>query len=187
MNIISQYDKMYMMIRIGLMGLIKIDKNHFDKTRELYFRWKDLNGGIKEFYTRGVNLHEGITEPICCYVNGFYLSLGQGSEDAIIPSTSEKVQVKGSSNFDSDLTSFGPYSEFDYMHFVRLKQSTDEMYLYDIPVSNLKQVKVNSIETFGEQQAQGRRPRFSVINKYIDKYNIQPYAIVDMNTGEIKR
>ena len=61
------------------------------------------------------------------------------------------------------------------------------MYLYDIPVENLKKVKVNSKETYEEQQLQGRRPRFSIIDKYINVYNIEPYAIVDLNTEEIIR
>lgn len=46
---------------------------------------------------------------------------------------------------------------------------------------------VNSTETFGEQQRQGRRPRFSILKTYIIPYNIQHYATADMRTGEIVR
>ena len=169
------------------MALIEITRERYDKVRELYFSWKELNSGIKEDYTRGINLPEAITEPVCCFVNGFLLSTGGGSEDAVIPGTGELVQVKATSNWDVDLTSFGPTSEFDYLHFVRLNQAEDRMYLYDIPTGALTNVMVNSTETFGDQQRQARRPRFSIIQKYIVPYNIEPYAIADMRTGEIVR
>lgn len=167
------------------MANIKITEERFKKVIKLYFNWKELNAGIKEDYTRGVNLPEAITEPICCYVNGYLLSLGEGSEDAVIPETGQLVQIKATSNFNSDLTSFGPQSKFSILHFVRLNQQEDKMYLYDIPVGDLKKVKVNANETYEEQQAQGRRPRFSIIDKYIKAYNIEPYAIVDLKTEEI--
>lgn len=162
-----------------------ITRERFEESIELYFLWKHLNDRIKEHYPRGVNLHEAITEPICCYVNGFLLSLGEGSEDAIIPATEELVQIKATSNFDSDLTSFGPNSNFDYLHFVRLNQKEDKMYLYNIPIENLKTTKVNANETYEEQQNQGRRPRFSIIDKYINAYKIEYYASVDLHTKEI--
>ena len=169
------------------MANIEITEDRFKKVIGLYFNWKELNGGIKEDYTRGVNLPEALTEPICCYVNGYLLSLGEGSEDAVVPSNGQLVQIKASSNFDRDLTSFGPQSRFNLLHFVRLNQLEDRMYLYDIPVENLKQVKVNANETYEEQQSQGRRPRFSIIDKYIKAYGIEPYAIVDLRTEEIIR
>lgn len=169
------------------MALTEITKERFDKIRGLYFKWKDLNAFIKEDYTRGVNLHEAITETVCCYVNGYYLSTEEGSEDAVIPETGDLVQVKGSSNWNSDLSSFGPTSEFNHLHFVRLNQSEDKMYLYYIPTNTLKNVMVNATETFEEQQRQGRRPRFSILKKYIIPNSIEPYAVVDMESGEIER
>lgn len=169
------------------MAFITITEDIYDRVRELYFLWKELNSGIKEIYTRGINLPEALTEPICCYVNGYLLSIGGGSEDAIIPGTNEKVQIKGSSNWDSDLSSFGPNSEFQHLHFVRLNQSEDKMYLYYIPINTLENLMINSTQTFLDQQRQGRRPRFSILQKYIKPYNLMPYAIVNMKTGEIQR
>lgn len=167
------------------MALTEITKQRFEKTIELYFKWKDLNFGIKEVYTRGVNLPEAITEPICCFVNGYLLSLGEGSEDAVDPKSNKQVQIKASSNFNSDLTSFGPKSHFDLLHFVRLDASNDVMYFYDIPLSNLYQIKVNASETFADQQKQNRRPRFSIIKQYIEKENIKPYAKVDLKMKKV--
>ena len=169
------------------MALTKITTERFNKTIELYFKWKDLNLGIKEVYTRGVNLPEAITEPICCYVNDFLLSLGEGSEDAYDSRTNHQIQIKASSNFNSDLTSFGPKSSFDELHFVRLNSQNDIMYLYEIPLQDLYSIKMNANETFSEQQAQGRRPRFSIIKQYIEKFNIPAYAEVDLNAKAVFR
>lgn len=169
------------------MPISKITEERYKKVIGLYFNWKALNAGIKEDFPRGINLPEAITEPICCYVNGFMHSIGEGSEDAVNTRTNAKVQIKATSNFWSDLTSFGPQSEFDELHFVRLDQESDKMYLYYIPVDELANVQVNAGETFADQQGQGRRPRFSIINKYILPDNIKEYAIVDLNTGEIER
>ena len=164
------------------MSLERITEERFNKTCELYFAWKSLNSGIKEDYSRGVNLPEALTEVICCYVNDFLLSLGEGSEDAFDPKRQAQIQIKATSNWDRDLTSFGPRSHFSILHFVRLSQSEDKMYLYDIPVHDLENVKVNASETFAQQQAQDRRPRFSIIKQYIIPCGIDPYAVVNLKT-----
>lgn len=164
-------------------NLIEINQERFNNVIDLYWDWKRLNAGIKKFYPRGVNLHEAITETICCYVNNFKLSVGGGSEDAVNPSNNQLIQVKGSSNWDSDLTSFGPESKFDSLHFVRLKtdkDGNDKMYLYQIPTDNLDNIMVNKNNSVADFKAQGKRPRFSLIEKYIDPLKIKPYASVDL-------
>lgn len=183
------------------MALYDITKERFDKVIDLYFMWKKLNSMIKEDYSRGINLPEAITEPICCYANNFQLSIPtteearrkkkadkdeqSGSEDAINPDTGALIQIKATSNWDSDLTSFGPKSHFDELHFVRLNQEEDKMYLYNIPIDNLKSVKVNKTTTFEECQASGKRPRFSIIDKYINIYDLHPYGYVDLSEKEV--
>lgn len=166
--------------------LNKIDRELFDKIIELYWKWKDLNCELKKFYSRGVNLHEGITEIICCYVNNFELSLGGGSEDAYDPKTGKLVQIKGTSNWDKDLTSFGPKSIFTALHFVRLDIDTDIMYLYDIPVDNINAIQVNKDATVKDFKDQGKRPRFSIIDKCINANNLEPYASVNLNNKSIR-
>ncbi len=109
--------------------------------------------------------------------------MGAGSEDAFTENMDLKVQIKGSSNFNSDLTSFGPTSEFDILEFARLDQDEDKLYLYRIPIDELYDVHVNKKQTFKQQQLEGRRPRFSIISNYIEKYNLNPYAVVDMISG----
>lgn len=180
------------------MALYVITEQRFERVIELYFMWKELNSMIKEDYSRGINLPEALTEPICCYANGFKLSIPtkdekksknnkqSGSEDAVDPKTGELIQIKATSNWDSDLTSFGPKSHFDALHFVRLNQEEDKMYLYNIPINNLKNVMVNKDTTFEECQATGKRPRFSIIDKYINVYNLEPYGYVDLIKKEVK-
>lgn len=165
--------------------LIKVDADFFNEAIDLYWKWRELNFALKRFYSRGVNLHEGITEIICCYVNDFILSLGKGSEDAIDPRTNELIQVKGTSNWDGDLTSFGPKTKFDKLHFVRLNTSEDKMYLYNIPTDGLDNIMVNKNESVLDFKNAGKRPRFSIITNCIIPQDLLPYAVVDLNKREI--
>lgn len=156
----------------------------YNRMLELYFDWKHLNTNLKEVYSRGINFHEAFSEYIVCYVNGYRHSLGHGSEDAFGPNN-EQIQIKGSSNYERDLTSFGPTSEFDILEFARLNQLEDNLYLYRIPIDELYDVQVSNTHTFRNQQNEGRRPRFSIINKYIEEDNIEHYAVVNLTNGQI--
>jgi len=142
---------------------------------------------IKNSHTRGVNLHEAISEPLVCKVNGYLLNKGSGG-DAYDPENNRVVEIKGSSNFGQDTTSFSPSEEFDELHFVRLDQREDKFYLYNLNMSSdtLKQVKVNKTQTLEDQQRQGRRPRFSIIKNIIEVNDIKPYAVVDMRRKKIQ-
>ncbi len=166
------------------MSLTKITEKKFNEAIDIYFLWKELNSKIKNNYTRGVNIHEYITESITCYVNDFSLSLKGSSEDAV-DNNNLKIQIKATSNFNSDLTSFGPKSEFDILHFVRLNQDEDIMYLYQIPTIDLLNIEVKKGETFLDQQNQGRRPRFSIIEKFINDYKLSAYSMVNLKTKEV--
>lgn len=164
----------------------KISNEEYLEILSLYPIWKELNKRIKILYSRGVNFHEVFSEFIVCYVNNYYHSLGEGSEDAFTENM-KKVQIKGTSNFNSDLTSFGPKSEFDILEFARLNQDNDTIELYRIPIEDLYEVKVNKKETFKEQQLSKRRPRFSIINQYINPFNLKPYAKIDLINNEITK
>lgn len=161
-----------------------VSEELYKKVLKLYFDWKELNTNLKEIYSRGINFHEAFSEYIVCYVNGYRHSLGKGSEDAFDKNNAQ-VQIKGSSNFDKDLTSFGPTSEFEILEFARLNQEQDKLYLYRIPIDELYNVQVNKNATFLDQQHEGRRPRFSIITRYIEKENIEHYAVVNLVDGTI--
>lgn len=169
-----------------LKAMAKITKELFEEILEVYQLWKELDFRLRKVSSRGVNIHEGISEVIVCYVNGFEHSVGAGSEDAFTDS-GEKVQIKATSNYNGDLTSFGPTSEFDLLHFARLDKLADVFYLYDIPLEDLNNTYVNIKQTFKEQQLQGRRPRFSIISKFIEPKKLEYYASVDLRTGKITK
>lgn len=163
----------------------KISQQEYEEIIKLYPLWKELNQRIKQLYPRGVNFHEVFSEFIVCYVNDYYHSLGGGSEDAFT-NDMIKVQIKGTSNFSSDLTSFGPTSEFEILEFARLDQNRDYLFLYRIPIDDLYDLPVNRLQTFKEQQEANRRPRFSIISNFIERYSLQHYAVVNMRTGQFE-
>lgn len=66
------------------MNISKVFKDRYDKIINFYFVWKFLNNYIKNIYIRGVNFFELFSELIVCYVNDYYLSLGNGFEDVFI-------------------------------------------------------------------------------------------------------
>jgi hypothetical protein len=163
----------------GNMKLVEVSDELYNEAIDIYFLWKELNNRIKKHYSRGVNIHEFITEVIVSYVNNFKISLGGSSEDAL-SNDGKKIQIKATSNFDDDLTSFGPSSVFDELHFARLDQKNDCLYLYVIPLNDLKNLHVNKEETFYQQQQNQRRPRFSIIKEFIIKKNLNHYAKIDL-------
>lgn len=107
-----------------------------------------------------------------------------GSEDAITQD-GKKVQIKATSNFNTDLTSFGPRSEFEILEFLRLNKDEDIFYCYRIDTNELNEIYINSNETFKMKQNLGQRPRFSIIDKIIKLKNYNYYATINMNTGEV--
>ena len=150
---------------------------------DIYFKWKELNRLIKQNYTRGVNLHEYITETLCCILNGYTLHAGTGNSEDAITSDGKKVQVKATSNFNKDLTSFGPKSEFDILEFLRLDEEQDLIYCYRLDGKHLESMKLNKKQTFKQIQLAGKRPRLSIINELIIEEKCTPYAKIDMKTG----
>lgn len=168
------------------MGSKIITQDIFNKSLKIYELWKNLNSLVKQIYPRGINFPESVSEPICCYVNSFTLSLGKGSEDAI-DKEGNLIQIKATSNFNDDLTSFGPKSKFNKLHFVRLDINNDLLYLYNIPIDIVYSVKVNKNNTVKDLQTLGKRPRFSIIKNIINVYNIKHYAVVNLKTSEITK
>lgn len=112
-------------------------------------------------------------------LNGYIL------QDAITKDN-KKVQIKATSNFDRDLTSFGPRSEFDILEFLRLDQHEDKFYCYRININDLNEIYVNEKETFIQKQKLGQRPRLSIIDRIIKVKNYNPYAVIEMQTGNVK-
>lgn len=92
-----------------------------------------------------------------------------------------KVQIKGSSDCTNDLSSFGPKSQFDLLYFCCIDaENKFLMKIFQIPINNLNKTLVNKNQTFLEQQLEGRRPRFSIYQKFILKNNIKPILLINL-------
>lgn len=165
--------------------LVKIDAARINETCRLYFLWKDLNTGLRSVVTRGINFPEAISEPMVCY--SLDLLWNKGSFGDARDKNNKVVEIKACSNFDRDLTSFSPKMEFDKLIFLRLDQTNNLAYIYDTNLNDktLGDVQVNASQTLREQQNQGRRPRFSIIDKIIVPQNLEPAAIFDIRRIKI--
>lgn len=169
------------------LDLVTVDTARFNDAVRLYFMWKELDASVRTSATRGVNFPETISEPLCCYVMGFLWNKGSGG-DAFDPRTDRIIEMKATSNWDSDTSSFSPDEQFHDLFFIRLDKRNDVLYFYDTGINSdaLKTVMVNKTETLGDQQNAGRRPRFSVIKTIINTLGLQPVASLNLRTLAIE-
>ena len=109
--------------------LVEIDAARINDVCDSYFKWKDLNNSLRNYVSRGINFPETISEPMGCYALGYLWNKGSGgdAEDR----SGKKIEMKATSNFDSDLTSFGPKCDFDNLVFLRLDYNNNKLYIYD--------------------------------------------------------
>lgn len=171
--------------------LVTIDNARINDVCDNYFKWKDLNNSLKNFCSRGLNFPETISEPMACYALsqiGEETKWNKGSAgDA--QREGKKLEMKATSNFDSDLTSFGPKCDFDDLIFLRLDYSNNKLYVYDtgIDAEELKTLSANSKQTVGEQQEQKRRPHISIIDTVIKKRGLEPTCIFNIRKAEVEK
>ena len=62
---------------------------------------------------------DAISEPMGCYCLDLMWNRGAEVGDATNPRTKEKVEMKATSRFEGDLSSFGPDCSFDDLVFLR--------------------------------------------------------------------
>lgn len=151
------------------------------KLKRLFFRWKKLNDDIKKISTRGINLPEAISENAFCLffpecVRVVKLRRGKCSYDVLNRRTGSRIQIKASS-IDDDLTSFGPRSEWDELFFLDFSRGDGSFKVFKIEKDWIYKHKVNRNQTFSEQQAQSRRPRFSITENIIKPRNLKPIKL----------
>jgi len=157
------------------------EKDDQEKLRNLYNLWNTLNKAIKSISTRGINLPEAISENAFCiffpeYVRVVKLAKGKCSFDTINTRNGKRIQIKASS-VASDLTSFGPRSEWDELYFLDFSAGDGSFKVYKIEQKWIYDHKVNKGQTFKQQQDQARRPRFSIVDKIIKIRNLKPIKI----------
>ena len=161
--------------------ITQMENDDKDFIKHLYFRWKNLNDTIKSCSTRGVNLPEIISENAFCVffencVRIDKLKHGKCSFDVINTKTGSRIQIKACS-VASDLTSFGPRSEWDELFFLDFSAGDGSFKVYKIEPDLIYNHKVNKNQTFAEQQAEGKRPRFSIIDSIIKPLNMKPTKV----------
>ena len=167
--------------------LREIKKIDFEKALDAFFDWKKLDEEIRELSgTRGINIPSEITEVMVTYPLGLKICTC-GAGDAFDDKNNKVYEIKGSSSKGPN--SFSPSEEYDEMLYVKLSDDRSEFRIYKTGFSSedIKKIKVNETETVEDQQKQGRRPRFSIQKEIIEKNNIKPVFIIDINNRSVKK
>lgn len=157
------------------------EKNDQEMLRQLYFDWKNLNDRLKEKGTRGINLPETISENAFAlfFEDTFRIVKIKGmkcSFDCINVKTGSRIQIKASS-VASDLTSFGPRSEWDELFFLDFSAGDGSFKAYKIEPDWIYKHMVNKNQSFQQQQEENRRPRFSIMKDIIQPNGLKPVKV----------
>lgn len=180
--------------KIEKMELVKVDAARIKQVVDTYFHWKQLDAEIKTLSgTRGINFPSELSEYMACYTLNLLVNKKGCEGDAVDISDPDNpliIEIKGSSADNTSApNSFSPSENFDDLVFARLEKYDDVLKVYRTGISSesLKNIKVSSTQTVGDQQAQGRRPRFSIQQKIIDEYKLEPDAIFYIRDKKIER
>lgn len=147
----------------------------------IYKNWRVLSDQLISINSRAVNLPEGLSEGVFCIAMDCVrmiksISGANTSWDCYNLESKKRIQVKACSVLP-DLTSFGPASVWDelyFMDFFKEGKWNGEIDIYKIDNADIYNHKVNAGQTFKDQQAQGRRPRFSIYSEIIRAKAIAP-------------
>ena len=90
-----------------------------------------------------------------------------------------------SASIPNDLTSFGPTSTWDLLYFADFAPNgyvDGNVYFYKIDSDDVYNLILNEEknETFSNQQAQGRRPRFSIKKRIIEEKQLKPVKKISL-------
>ena len=157
------------------------DENHFN---QIYFLWKELNKDLIALNSRRSNLPEILSEGLTAYLfnlartnNTTFKGLPHSSFDCIDPKIGKTYQIKAVSTLtDTEYggpTSFGPRSEWDELILAHFICETNVVNFYKF-TDNINDIQVNAKETFADQCACGKRPRFSLLKEVL-KTNMEPF------------
>ena len=178
-------------IQIQLANNVIVEGDYFDdadyeKIKEIFKKWQGLNADLTSLGGRALNVPDVVSEALYCYFFDAARTnavAGAGSYDAINISNHHGVQVK-STSIENDLTSFGPTSTWDELYFMDFAPngSVDgkiDFYKIDVDVKGIV-LNASRGETFADQQAQDRRPRFSIKREIINRYGLKPVKSIDL-------
>lgn len=166
--------------------LFKVDEVRKDEVCDAFFKWKDLNTYIKSQTSRGINMPDAISEPIGCYCLDLYWNKSDGGDAR--DEEGHKIEMKATSNYDYDLSSFGPKCDFDDLVFLRFNLDENKCYVYDTGINSddLKLLKTTKTNTVGEYQEQGKRPHIRIIEQVIESNNMEPDVVFNIRRGTIE-
>mgnify|MGYP002633383105 CR=1 FL=1 len=149
------------------------------KWKKIFDEWKSLKLAMRDYRAREPNFPEGLSEVAFCLWSGSVRKVKcsgpHGSFDTFNIQKKRMEQVKACS-VERDLTSFGPNSVWDDLFFMDFWNDGDVNGLFDVyrvPNELIYSYKVNRNQSFRQQQAQGRRPRFS-LKELISEKKIKP-------------
>lgn len=166
--------------------LVKIDEPRIQETCDAYFKWKDLNTYVKSLVSRGINMPDAISEPMGCYCLNLLWNKSSGGD--AVAEDGRKIEFKATSNYDYDLSSFGPKTEFDDLVFLRFNLDLNMLFVYDTGINSeeLKKIAVSKSATVGDYQKAGKRPHISVIDTIIKARNLEPTVTFNIRRGRIE-
>lgn len=167
--------------RIMIPGYVDVTSALMTSAIKIYATWKKLDGQIDAISTRGINLPGELSEIFACYVLNYQWKK-DGHGDAYDPVGERIIEVKGSGSYKKDLSSFSPSETFAELIFVKVDKDNDKAYIYETGIDStaLKDIMVNSTESVGDQQADGKRPRFSIEKKIIKANKLKPTYELDI-------
>lgn len=168
------------------MRIKKIDDDYWETTKEAYVAWVKLNEALENIESRKSNFPSGISEAVVGHIYGYDLKI-DGAGDLYDSKNDKIIEVKATGNYDSDLSSFSPSEWYDNLIFVRYNPKRERFEIYDLKRNRdqIDKVLVNSTETYKVHREQGRRPRFSIIDKIIKKEKLEPDEIFRIDTNSV--
>lgn len=163
------------------------DTNDLLKLKEIFKKWLDINADLKSLKGRGLNVPDVFSEALFCIAFDAVRTNndpGARSYDCVIKATGEGVQVK-SASISNDCTSFGPTSTWDLLYFADFAPNgyvDGNVWFYEVDSDDVYGLVLNNKknETFADQQAQGRRPRFSIQSYIIRKKGLKPVKKISL-------
>jgi hypothetical protein len=155
----------------------------WDSVHELHIAYRAYDDALRRvpWSRRGANIPEALTEALVCLcTDGKLKTSGEG--DLLLPD-GRIGEVKATSKPDGDLSSFSPQESWDTLFFVIANPGDGfDYHVYDTEMSrsDFGVIQVSKAHTFNDQAMAKRRPRFSIIEKVISEYDMEPTWRVDI-------
>jgi hypothetical protein len=173
----------------GNKGMSKCTVKQYERHDEngavnIYLGYMYLRGILKDEHADRLNsMPEELTERLFCLVTGSVKVIKTPPNfseafDMYDLKRFKRQELKSTTLFGHDNTSFSPHTRCDelfFMDFNRYGTIDGTFHIYSLDMSDVLALKMNSKETFLDQQLQFRRPRFSVKEALIKPKGLKPF------------